>query len=91
MPATAKVDITAPDGSRYGNRMALVPWENHPAPPRNLLVLTPKSIGLTIEDGEQLGTYLVDLAVTDEHAGVTAASRVSLTIVEQESGEGAAP
>jgi len=44
--------------------------------------LAPNSIGLVIEDGEQLGDYTVQLDVTDEIAGVTASQTSVLEIVE---------
>jgi hypothetical protein len=80
---SAKVDIVAPDGTAYGEPMVFPLWDNQPAPPRNVLVRTPVSIGLVVEDGEQLGPYRIALAVTDENTGLTATSRVTLTVVEQ--------
>ena len=81
---SAKVDIVAPDGTAYGEPMLFPLWDNQPTPPRNVLVRTPASIGLIVEDGEQLGPYRIALAVTDENAGVTATSRVTLTVVERD-------
>ena len=79
---SAKVDVIAPDGSAYGEPLVWRAWDDQPAPPRDLLVLAPSSMALTVEDGEQLGLYRIELAVTDENAGVTATSRVTLTVVE---------
>jgi hypothetical protein len=79
---SATVDLVAPDGTAYGERIAFPLWDGQPAPPRDLLVLGAASIAVRVEDGEQLGDYRVILAVTDENAGVTATSRVTLTVVE---------
>jgi len=81
---TARATITAPDGTPYGEPMAFTALPASPPVPRNNIGLAPNSIGLRIEDGEQLGEYRIDLAVTDEHAGVTATSTVHLEAVEAE-------
>lgn len=81
---TARITITDPDGAPYGDPMAFTIWDSKPAPPPKRLILSPHSIGLVIEDGEKLGTYRVHLAVTDEHAGVTAESTSAITVDEAE-------
>lgn len=81
---TARVTITAPDGTPYGEPMAFTALPASPPAPRNNIALAPNSIGLRIEDGEQLGEYRIDLAVTDANAGVTATSTVHLVAVEAE-------
>ena len=80
---TARVDITAPDGSPYGEPMVFEALPPSPAPPRGRLILAPASIGFQVEDGEQLGTYRVALAVTDEVSAQTATSRISLQVDEE--------
>ena len=79
---TARADITAPDGTAYGEPLIFPALPSSPGVPRDNIGLAPNSIGLVIEDGEQLGEYRVDLAVTDENAGVTATSTVHLEVVE---------
>lgn len=81
---TARVAITAPDGTAYGDPMEFPALPLMPRVPGNNIGLAPNSIGLVIEDGEQLGEYRIDLAVTDENAGVTATSTVYLEVVEAE-------
>ena len=81
---TARVDITAPDGSRYGEPMEFPALPPMLPVPRGNIGMAPNAIGLVIEDGEQLGDYRIDLAVTDENAGVTARSTVHLEVVEAE-------
>ncbi|WP_285711530.1 hypothetical protein [Erythrobacter oryzae] len=79
---TAKVLIFAPDGSAYGDPLAFE-VVNGPAtvPPGNIGMAS-GGIGLTVEDGEQLGRYRVELVVTDHNAGLTATSVVHLEAVE---------
>jgi len=86
---TARITITDPDGAPYGDPMAFAIWDDQPAPPPKRLILSPNSIGLVIEDGEKLGTYRVHLAVTDEHAGVTAESTSVIEVREAEGGAAA--
>lgn len=81
---SARVDITAPDGKPYGQPLIFMAMPPGPPVPRDVYGLTPNGIGLTIEDGEQLGEYRIDLAVTDENAGVTARSTVHLEVEEAE-------
>ena len=84
---TANVEMTDPNGERYGEVFNFAVWDNLPAPQPNVFILSPNGVGLVIEDGEQLGIYRVRLAVTDEHAAVTAVTQVSLVVTE--SGEAA--
>lgn len=86
---TAKVNITAPDGTPYGEPMAFDALPLGPAVPIGRIGMAPGSIGLVVEDGEQLGRYRVELAVTDEIAVQTATSVVHLDIVEQAAGKDA--
>ena len=81
---SARVEIAAPDGTPYGQPMLFDALPPSPAAPAGTISLAPKSIGFTVEDGEQLGLYRVTLAVTDRNAGVTAVSRVSLQVDEAE-------
>jgi hypothetical protein len=81
---SARVDITAPDGTPYGEPLIFMAMPPAPPVPRDVIGLTPNGIGLTIEDGEQLGEYRIDLALTDENAGVTARSTVHIEVVEAE-------
>ncbi len=78
----ARVDITAPDGTPYGEPMVFEALPTTPAGPRDTILLAPASIGLKIEDGEQLGLYRITLAVTDGNAGTTATSLVHIEVVE---------
>lgn len=77
-----QVEILDPDGARYGEPARLALWDNHPAPPPTQLVLSPGTLGLTVEDGEKLGNYTIRLAVTDVNAGVTAHTEQVITVVE---------
>ncbi|GAB5350217.1 hypothetical protein [Alteriqipengyuania sp. 357] len=78
---SAVVTITAPDGTPYGDPLAFDALPLSP-PVAQGFGLAPNSIGLVIEDGDQLGEYTVQLAVTDEIAGVTARQTSVLEIVE---------
>ena len=79
-----KVDITDPDGLPYGTGTGseFTVSESAAAPDPQLLVLSPASVGLIIEDGEKLGKYRVRLSVTDRVAGVTAVTEEELTVTE---------
>lgn len=79
---SARVQITAPDGTPYGEPLAFDALPMGSGTPRGTIGLAPGSIGLIVEDGEQLGRYRVELAVTDEIAVQTAVSVVHLDIVE---------
>lgn len=79
---TAKIGITAPDGTPYGEPLAFDALPIGSAAARGAVGLAPNSITLVIEHGEQLGRYRVELAVTDEIAVQTAVSVVHLHIVE---------
>ncbi len=79
----AKVAITAPDGSAYGDPISFDALKGQATLARNVIGLTHAGIGLTIEDGEQLGGYRVELAVTDVNAGRTATSIVHIEAVEE--------
>lgn len=79
---TAQVRITAPDGTPYGEQVAFDALPMGPGVPAGQFGLAPGSLGLVVENGEQLGRYKVQLAVTDEIAVQTAVSVVYLDIVE---------
>lgn len=79
---SAKVHITGPDGKPYGEQLAFDPLPLGPAAPRGSIGIAPNSFALVIEDGEQLGRYRIELAVTDEIAVQTAVSVVHLDIGE---------
>lgn len=79
---SATVDITAPDGTPYGEQLKFDALPLGPAVPRDRIGMAPNAIGLVIEDGEQLGRYRIKLDVTDEIAVQTATSVVHLDIVE---------
>lgn len=81
---TARVVVTAPDGTPYGEPMEFAALPSMPPVPRDNIGLAPNSIGLVIEDDEQLGEYRIELSVTDENAGVTATSTIHLEVVETE-------
>jgi hypothetical protein len=78
----ATVTITAPDGTPYGEPLVFDAFKGPATVPRGNIGLAPNSIGLTIEDGEQLGRYRIALAVTDRNAGRTATSVVHIEAVE---------
>lgn len=78
----ATVTITAPDGSAYGDPISFDALKGPASLARNVIGLTQAGIGLTIEDGEQLGRYRVELAVTDVNTGRTATSVVHIEAVE---------
>lgn len=79
---TASVVITAPDGTPYGDPLAFEVVKGLATVPPGNIGLATGGIGLRVEDGEQLGRYRVELAVTDHNAGVTATSTVHLEAVE---------
>ncbi len=79
---TAKVRITAPDGSAYGDPLAFEVVKGPATVPPGNIGMAAGGIGLRVEDGEQLGRYRVELVVTDHNAGVTATSVVHLEAVE---------
>lgn len=79
---TAQVRITAPDGTPYGGQVAFDALPMGPGAPAGRFGLAPGSMALIVENGEQLGRYKVELAVTDEIAVQTAVSVVYLDIVE---------
>ena len=79
----ARVTITAPDGSAYGDPIVFDALKGPATLARNVIGLSHAGIGLTIEDGEQLGRYRVELAVTDVNAGRTATSIVHIEAVEE--------
>ena len=80
---TAKVNITSPDGTPYGEPLSFDALPMGPGVPRDRIGMAPGAMALVIEDGEQLGRYRIELAVTDEIAVQTAVSVVHLDIVEQ--------
>lgn len=78
----ATVTITAPDGTPYGEPLVFDAFKGPSTVARGNIGLAPAGIGLTIEDGEQLGRYRVELAVTDVNTGRTATSVVHIEAVE---------
>jgi len=79
---TARVEITAPDGKPYGKPVVFDALPMGEGAAKGALGLAPGSMALIVENGEQLGRYRVQLAVTDEIAVQTAVSVVHLDIVE---------
>ena len=79
---TAKVLIFAPDGSAYGDPLAFEVVKGPATVPPGNIGMAAGGIGMTVEDGEQLGRYRVELVVTDHNAGLTATSVVHLEAVE---------
>jgi hypothetical protein len=79
----ATVTITAPDGTPYGDPISFDAVKGPNTVARNNIGLSPAGIGLTIEDGEQLGRYRIALAVTDRNTGRTATSIVHIEAVEE--------
>ena len=80
---SATVDITAPDGTPYGEPMTFDALKGKVTLGPNVIGLSQAGIGLVIEDGEQLGRYRIKINVTDENAGVTATSIVHIEAVEE--------
>ncbi len=87
---TAKVLISAPDGSAYGDPLAFEVVKGPVTAPPGNIGLAAGSIGLRVEDGEQLGRYRVELQATDHNSGLTATSVVHLEAVEAGTPSGAA-
>jgi len=58
------------------------PVWNRKAPAKNILFLSDASIGLTIEDKDPLGAYIVRAIVTDHIANITLKTEQTLTAVE---------
>lgn len=79
---TARVLISAPDGSPYGDPLAFDVVKGPDTVPPGNIGMAQGGIGMRVEDGEQLGRYRVELVATDHHAGVTATSVVHLEAVE---------
>lgn len=79
---TATVDITAPDGTPYGDPLAFEVVKGSASAPSGNIGLSAGGIGLRVEDGEQLGRYRVQLVVTDHNSGLAATSVVHLDAVE---------
>lgn len=79
---TARVDITAPDGTPYGESLAFEALPLGTSAPPGAIGMAPNSIGLIVEDGEQLGIYRVKLAVTDEIGSVTATHTAEIEVSE---------
>lgn len=84
---TGKTEMTDPDGLPYGTGHEFPVSQSPAATDPTLLVLSPSSLQVTIEDGEKLGTYRMRLSVTDEVAGVTAVTVEELTVSEPAAAE----
>lgn len=84
---TARVEITAPDGTLYGEPVGFDALPMGEGAAKGALGIAPGSMALIVENGEQLGRYRVRLAVTDEIAVQTAVSVVHLDIVEAAPGQ----
>ena len=83
----ATVDITAPDGTPYGDQLAFDTLKGPNNLPTNMIGLTPNGIGLIIEDEDQLGRYRIELNVKDVHSDLTATSVVHIEAVEADETE----
>ena len=79
---TAKVLITAPDGSAYGEPLVFDIVKGPATAAPGSIGLAAGGIGLKVEDGEQLGRYRIELRATDHNSGLTATSVVHLEAVE---------
>ncbi|WP_234026449.1 hypothetical protein [Qipengyuania thermophila] len=88
---SARVRITAPDGQPYGEELAFDAWPLGPAPAGNGFALAPGAVAVTIEPGEMLGRYTVELMLTDEISVHTAVSVVHLDISEADGAQPAGP
>ena len=79
----ARVSITGPDGSPYGEEMVFdaLP-QGVPVVEENHFGLAPNSIGIRVDDDEQVGFYTVDLEITDVFAGTKAYNTVQIEVTE---------
>jgi hypothetical protein len=66
---TAEFAILKPDGSTYDSPVQAPVWGAQPAPGDNLQ-LSRASLGLRIEPGDPMGTYTIQVTVTDRHRRV---------------------
>ena len=78
---TALYNITAPDGTPYGEPQSAIVWRLLPAPGYNLQ-LSEGSIGMVVEPGEQLGRYVLKATVTDHVAGTVLTVEAPVEVVE---------
>ena len=69
---TAKVLITAPDGTAYGDPLSFDIVKGPATAPPGNIGLAAGNIGLRVEDGEQLGRYRIELTATDHNSGLAA-------------------
>lgn len=67
---TARLGVTGPDGTPYGEVLDAVVWRKPPAPVPNLQA-GDASLGLILERDDPPGRYRVHADVTDRVAGLT--------------------
>jgi hypothetical protein len=60
------VMITDPTGAKYGDYKNLPIYRDQAG--LGVLMLSPTSLAITVEDGEVLGRYRVDITITDQRA-----------------------
>ena len=79
----ARVTMTAPDGSAYGEPIEFDALPaNAPVVPQDRIGLAPNSVGIRVDDDELLGFYTVDLELTDMVSGVKVYNTVQIEVGE---------
>lgn len=81
-----QVEIFGPDGKPYGTPMEEISiWpKGQPALAKDVRLISPTSMTMIIEDGEQLGEYRVRLTVRDYNANIQAVTEQIITVVESQ-------
>lgn len=79
---TASFEVFGPDGKPYAQQKEAPVFDGVPTPVAGAMQLSNASLGLRIEDGEELGEYRVVAHTTDHVAKITLTTQQVLTIVE---------
>ncbi len=79
---TADFDIFDPTGKSVGHAPAAKVLVGAPPAPNGDIMLSAASMGLSIDDGDPLGPYMVKATVTDHVAGITLHTEKTLTAVD---------
>lgn len=79
---TADFDIFDPTGKSVGHAPGAKVLVGAPPAPAGNIMLSMASIGLSIDDKDPLGPYVVKATITDHVAGVTLHTEETLTAVE---------
>lgn len=67
----AGFEIIQPDGSHYAEMPLQSVWDDVPAPPANMMVMSPLYLRIRIEPGELMGEYNVIAHLKDVNAEIT--------------------